>query len=170
MTNSTSARLWDLSQPEDLCRFVQPDATWRMLKKLAAAPNGHQLPSNNGQQQFERVAELYACFAAAGIRYALEAPTGTVDTQWVRTPAEVLGGGRHGTCLDLAVTFVGACLQAGLHPLILLVDGDGTTEAHAIVGVWLQADWRANEPRYPLSEIVTPTSIQPILWSANCWR
>ena len=152
---NATTRLWDRSRPAELCRYVQPDATWRMLAELGDLPNGRRLPANTGRDQHARVVDLYGCFADAKVRYAHEQPTGHDDLQWVRTPAEVLNRGKRGTCLDLAVTFAAACLKAGLHPLIVLTDGDGQTEAHALVAVWTRGDWRAIEPRYPVEHVVS---------------
>ncbi|MCM2428564.1 tetratricopeptide repeat protein [Streptomyces sp. RKAG337] len=101
-----------------------------------------------------RARALYEAFAARSIQYADEPTTSDPGRQTIRPPDQVLSRPRHATCLDLAVTFAGACLDAGLHPLIIVLAGARPGDpAHALVAVWLDGDWsnrahreyRANE-------------------------
>ncbi|GAA4129628.1 DUF3320 domain-containing protein [Nocardioides fonticola] len=63
------------------------------------------------------------------IRYA-EPPASWADEgQKVRTPTEVLEGGL-GTCLDTTVVLAAALEQAGLRPLLWVIEG------HAFLGYW----------------------------------
>ena len=81
---------------------------------------------------------VYTALGGTGIRYAHEPPSDLPGTQEIRSPAEVLWAPRHATCLDLAITLTGACLKAGLTPVILLIEHGGTGGRHALVGVWVQ--------------------------------
>jgi hypothetical protein len=75
------------------------------------------------------VAAVYAAIQARGIRYA-EPPASWADTgQKIRTPEEVLEG-RVGTCLDTVVVMAAALEQAGVRPLLWVVEG------HAFLGWW----------------------------------
>ena len=79
-------------------------------------------PARRGTARYSGYSAVYEAIAAAGIRYAHEPPSDQPDSQEIRSPAEVLWAPRHATCLDLAITFAGACLKAGLDPLILLIE------------------------------------------------
>ena len=46
-------------------------------------------------------------------------------TQLIRPPEQVLWAPRHATCLDLAVVLAGACINAGLHPAIVVRSARG---------------------------------------------
>ena len=97
------------------------------------------LPGPSGDSPVQRLRAVYAAIANAGIRYAHEPLSDQPGTQEVRSPAEVLWAPKHATCLDLAVTVAGACLKAGLEPLILLIErSEGTGGRHALLGVWVQ--------------------------------
>ncbi|SDE70214.1 Part of AAA domain-containing protein [Blastococcus fimeti] len=75
------------------------------------------------------VAALTEAMRRRTIRYS-EPPASWADMgQKVRTPAEVLDG-RIGTCLDTVVVLAAALEQAGIRPLLWLVDG------HAFLGYW----------------------------------
>ena len=120
---------WRADEPRSLARYVLPDVVGEYL----------QLPGPSGESPVQRLGAVYAAVAGAGIRYAHEPPSDQPDSQEIRSPAEVLWAPRHATCLDLAITFAGACLKAGLHPLILLIArSQGVSGRHALVGVWLQ--------------------------------
>ncbi|MFL6118685.1 hypothetical protein [Actinophytocola sp.] len=48
---------------------------------------------------------------------------------------------RLANCVDLAVTFAGACLDAGVHPLIVVLDPVSGGPAHAVVVTWAAGTW-----------------------------
>ncbi|GAB3358865.1 DUF4011 domain-containing protein [Modestobacter lapidis] len=91
-------------------------------------------PSVQGYQAGpERVDQIVAAVCAAvqrrDVRYS-EPPASWADAgQKVRTPGEVLDGAV-GTCLDLVVVLAAALEQAGIRPLLWLVEG------HAFLGYW----------------------------------
>ena len=74
-----------------------------------------------GPERVDRiVAAVYAAMAARGIRYAEPPASWADDGQKVRTPGEVLDD-RVGTCLDTVVTMAAALEQAGIRPLLWLM-------------------------------------------------
>jgi len=84
---------------------------------------------------------VYAALAGVHIGYAYDAPSDEAGRQVIRPPDQVLWAPRHATCLDLATVLAAACLEAGLHPIILLLDPTGDQEAgHALVLVRLDRD------------------------------
>jgi hypothetical protein len=85
------------------------------------------------QSGAERVDQIVDALAEAmrrrSIRYS-EPPASWADTgQKVRTPGDVLDG-RVGTCLDTVVVLAAALEQAGIRPLLWVVEG------HAFLGYW----------------------------------
>jgi tetratricopeptide (TPR) repeat protein len=126
---------WDRRDPSALLGYVQGDGAAVLLPGLtprSAASRG-DVRAQTGR--------LYDLFAAAGIRLTDEPLADDRSEQAVRTPDEVLAAPRHGNCLDLSVTFAGACLEAGLHPLIIVLDRTDDGPAHAVVVVWLGGHW-----------------------------
>jgi len=79
----------------------------------------------------QMVEAVYNVLAKREVRYSLEEYDSSQDSQWIRTPAEILDSKSQGTCLDLAVLFCGMCLRYELIPL-LIVSGN-----HAWVAVSL---------------------------------
>lgn len=115
---------WRVDEPRALARYVRPEDVGGFL----------ELPGPSGDSPVQRLGLVYAAVAGAGIRYAHEPPSEHPDVQEVRSPAEVLWAPKHATCLDLAVVLAGACLKAGLEPLILLIEG--RLGRHSLLGVW----------------------------------
>ncbi|MCK6449026.1 MAG: DUF4011 domain-containing protein [Planctomycetes bacterium] len=135
------------SLPELLCAFVLPNhpAVATLLRESAALLEAWtQSPSLSGYQakSRERVAQttaaIFHAIQSSGITYVVPPASFEREGQKIRTPdriAEELLA----TCLDLAV-LAAACLeQAGLNPLLVIVDG------HAFAGVWLD-DASFSEP------------------------
>ena len=79
---------------------------------------------------------LYDGLAHLGITYDLE-PVSLDDpasrTQLIRPPADVVGA--RGTCIDLALLFAGACLDAHLLPWVVLLRNNVRGVFHSIVVV-----------------------------------
>ncbi|MFD0573415.1 hypothetical protein ACFQ0T_34515 [Kitasatospora gansuensis] len=119
------------------------------------------MPGPSDGPPMERARRLYEAFAAAGIRYVDEPVGSEPGRQEIRTPDQVLLRPRHATCLDLAVTYAGACLDAGLHPMLVLLDGERPEQAaHALVVVWLGGSWDGAEAYdYPLLDLLPPGGV-----------
>ena len=140
-TRVLAAQQWLATPPtlalEMLAAHVMPNhpAVTGLMREVAErlqATTGS--PSLEGYQSGpERVdlivGAVYETMQARGIRYA-EPPASWADTgQKVRTPEEVLDG-RVGTCLDTVVVMAAALEQAGVRPLLWVVEG------HAFLGWW----------------------------------
>lgn len=127
--------------PEKLADFVQTGAA----RLLLPGPLAQRLPAaGDGRSAQERARIVYEVLAAAGIRYVHEPATSPTGGQEIRPPDQVLARPKHGTCLDLALLYAGACLDAGLRPVVIVVDSAAGRSSHAIVAVWLGGDWAAN--------------------------
>lgn len=100
----------------------------RLLEKAtgSGAIEGYQ----NGPARADEIATaIYTALQQRHIQYAMPPASWADLGQKVRTPEEVLTG-KVGTCLDLCVVIAATFEQAGLRPLIWLVDG------HAFLGYW----------------------------------
>ncbi len=131
----TAWPMWSPAEPTALLRYVQTDIVSLVM------PTGVMLPGRSSAPAELRLSRVFDAFAAAGTDYADESFT-TSDGQRIRPPDEVFLLPRHANCLDLCVAFAGACLDAGLHPIIVTLDPTGpTSPGHAIVVVWLRGTW-----------------------------
>ncbi|MFC5379320.1 DUF4011 domain-containing protein [Aquipuribacter nitratireducens] len=102
----------------------------------------------SGAERVDAIAEaVFDAARARAIRYA-EPPAswGSVG-QLVRTPREVLEG-RLGTCLDTVVVLAAALEQAGIRPLLWVVQG------HAFLGYWRTEDALVNIAHTDVSDVV----------------
>ena len=120
---------WRSDEPRSLTRYVLPGEVGHFLQ---------QLPGPSGDSPWQRLQTVYEAIAGKEIRYAHEPPSRDTDRQEIRGPEEVLWAPRHATCLDLAIIFAGACLTAGLDPLIVLTERVDGRFRHALLGVWMQ--------------------------------
>lgn len=128
------------SMPELLAAFVLPnDASVSAILAEASdlLRSGGRRHSFEGYQSgtrerpWEVASAIWTAIANRRLIYT-EPPASFERTgQKVRSPSDILDR-RLATCLDAAVLFAAALEQAGLHPLISLVEG------HALVGVWLR--------------------------------
>ncbi|MFF9772373.1 hypothetical protein ACF1HJ_01615 [Streptomyces sp. NPDC013978] len=120
---------WSLDgEPAALAKYVLPDEVAALL----------HLPGPPADSRIGQTRAVYEALAGAGITYSHEAPSDDPGRQVVRQPGEVLWCPRHATCLDLALTLAGACLHAGLHPFVLILDPpEPGRAAHALLGVWI---------------------------------
>ena len=128
--------------PEVLAAFVLPNhpAVEQLLRAAAdvlaqwtgdPALSGYQ--SRDPKRVYTMAAAIYTALQARGITYVNPPASFEAQGQRIRLPDRILEA-RLATCLDLAV-LTAACLeQAGLNPLLVVVQG------HAFVGVWLQPD------------------------------
>ncbi|HET8683563.1 MAG TPA: hypothetical protein VFM54_17100 [Micromonosporaceae bacterium] len=155
--------VWDRQlAPGSLAHYVHTGVVTGLLSDPPPRAMGRSVGAE------DRLRALYHAFRVQGVCYADEPYTASPGGQVVRPPDQVLKLPRHGNCLDLSVTFAGACLDAGLHPLIVVLDNArGEQPSHALVVVWLAGDWtgpggRAAGGTYPLH--------QPILQEPPRWR
>ena len=152
------------SLPEILAAFVVPnhpviesvlgDAASILGKETGdSSLSGYQ--SKKRDRVFRMLGAIYAAIARQNIRY-INPPASFEDSgQKIRLPDRILEH-KLGTCLDLATLFAACLEQAGLFPLIIIMQG------HAFVGVWLDeecfADCAIDDPlrirkRVELNEI-----------------
>ncbi|MFE9603577.1 hypothetical protein ACFYNQ_34075, partial [Streptomyces hokutonensis] len=151
---STAWRRWPSNDPKALLDYVQRKRNGKNTPGTPAQLLGTDMPAPGDGPVIDRARALYDAFATRRIVYADEPTTSDPGRQTIRPPYEVLASPRHGTCLDLAIAFAGACLDAGLHPLVLVTAGTQSGPAHALVAVWLGGTWsnhahrdyRADEP------------------------
>ena len=120
---------WSLEgEPAALAKYVLPDEVAAML----------HLPGPPANSRIGQTQAVYEALAGASITYSHEAPSDESDRQVIRQPGEVLWCPKHATCLDLALVLAGACLHAGLHPFIVILDPpEPGRAAHALLGVWI---------------------------------
>ncbi|MFF4420946.1 hypothetical protein ACFY04_09175 [Streptomyces sp. NPDC001549] len=139
---STAWRRWASNDPRALIEYVQRQRQGESTRGTPADLLGTSMPAPGVGPPMTRARFLYEAFAARGIQYADEPTTSDPGRQTVRPPDQVLSRPRHGTCLDLAVVFAGACLDAGLHPVVIVLAGARPGDpGHALVAVWLDGNW-----------------------------
>ncbi|MHB2018043.1 MAG: DUF3320 domain-containing protein [Candidatus Xenobia bacterium] len=125
--------------PEILAAFSQPnDSAIDPILRAAAghlrertqngALSGYQ--GNDPKRVLLTAAALYSAIQDLGIEYLTVPASFEKRGQKIRTPSQIVTN-RVGNCLDLSLLFAACFEQAGLHPILVLVDG------HAFPGVWL---------------------------------
>lgn len=126
---------WARGIPESIAAFVRPNdpvistLLGEAAELLAARTGSPSLEGyQSGPERVHQIAEaIYDAMQARQIRY-VEPPASFEGTgQRVRSHAQVLDE-RWGTCLDLACTYAAALEQAGVRPILALVEG------HAFAG------------------------------------
>ncbi len=128
--------------PEMLAAFVLPnhpalppwlrEAAHRLEEATGSgALDGYQAKDPGRVLAIARA--LYQALAARELTYANPPASFEAEGQRIRTPDRVFGEGL-ATCLDLAVLYAAGLEQAGLHPVLLVVEG------HAMAGVWLHEE------------------------------
>ncbi|NEE03707.1 DUF4011 domain-containing protein [Phytoactinopolyspora halotolerans] len=136
-----AAQHWQAAPPllalEMLAAFVMPNhpsVTQLISEASDILHRNTGSPSIQGYQaDSERVDAIvqavYEAMQARQIRYAEPPASWSATGQKIRTPGDVLDG-RVGTCLDTVVVMAAALEQAGIRPLLWVVDG------HAFLGYW----------------------------------
>ncbi|MGH4022219.1 MAG: hypothetical protein ACRDT0_23890, partial [Pseudonocardiaceae bacterium] len=114
---------------------------------LLPADLARQLPGPSDEPSMQRARRIYEVLAQHGISYVHEPTSSEAGRQAIRPPYQVLAGPRQATCLDIAVTFCGACLDAGLHPLVVTLNSTRGEPGHALVLVWLDGSWTGEPAR-----------------------
>lgn len=94
-----------------------------------------------------QAAAVYGALARRGITYANPPASFETGGQKIRFPDQIVEN-RLGTCLDLAALYAGCLEQAGLQPLVVVLNG------HAFVAVWLRAE------TFPTSVIDDPAALR----------
>ena len=125
-------------------RLVAAAADLLKARTGSSAVQGYQ----SGAERVDAIAEaIYDAAQARQIRYAMPPASWGSVGQLVRSPSEVLDG-RLGTCLDTVVVLAAALEQAGIRPLLWLVDG------HAFLGYWRTEDALVNIAHTDVSDLV----------------
>jgi very-short-patch-repair endonuclease len=130
------------SLPELLAAFVMPNhpAVEQILRQAAdilgkwtgdTALSGYQY--RDAARARLQAAAIYEAVRIQGIAYSGVPASFEERGQKVRTPDRILDA-RLGNCLDLSVLLAACIEQAGMHPLICII------EEHAFVGLWLIED------------------------------
>ncbi len=133
--------------PELLAAFVMPNdlalgAVLKRASELVEQSTGSS--SLDGYQSRDRervtaiVGAIFEAVKQTGVSYVSPPASFEESGQKIRTPERILSDGL-GTCLDLTLLLAALMEQAGLHPLLILVQG------HAFPGVWLD-DFCLPEP------------------------
>lgn len=122
---------WNPAVPQLLAEHVRPEAVARAFGRpepridpeTGTALTLHELRARRRLRL--AVAAVYELLVEQETQYDVEPPPEHLKTQRVRTPQEIARrDGRRGTatCLDLAVSFSAAAMNAGLWPLIVALD------------------------------------------------
>ena len=128
------------AMPELLAAFALPNdpAVGRLLKaasdvlRRAGRPDGIDgYQSKSRTRVYELVSAIWSAVSGLRLTYAEPPASFELQGQKVRTPGQIVEGGL-ATCLDGALLFAAAIEQAGLFPVLVIVEG------HAFVGAWLQ--------------------------------
>ncbi len=135
---------WDrASLPELLAAFVLPnhpaiatvlETVRDCLESATGDPTLAGYHDRSRRRVEQTVAAVYTALQELDITYVMPPASYESSGQKIRLPDEILEH-RMGTCLDLTV-LIAACLEhAGLHPVLVLVEG------HAFPGCWALEDW-----------------------------
>ena len=125
--------------PELLAAFVRPtDPSIDVILREAAdkLSKARRNPAIDGYaagkkaRAWELAEAIWAALVGHSIAYVLPPKSFERHGQMVRAPADILSH-RVGTCLDLALLYASCLEQAGLNPIVVLIEG------HAFAGLWL---------------------------------
>ncbi|MFA6012373.1 MAG: DUF3320 domain-containing protein [Desulfobacteraceae bacterium] len=126
--------------PEILAAHVLPNdpAVSRILavasellleKTKDGSLSGYQ--SGDPRRAYAQAAAIYIAAARQKLGYINPPASFETTGQKIRTPSQIMDN-RLGTCLDTSVLLAACFEQAGLRPVLMVVDG------HAFMGVWLK--------------------------------
>lgn len=131
---------WAKANEKDLARFVNEQAI-DLLNKLPIHDRLELVQDENGRRTL--VKAIYETLVTQNIRYAFEKYQPEEETQFIRTPVELLSTPGEGTCLDLALLFCSLCFGYDLLPLLIVIEG------HAFAAVSLthkRDEWNTYSP------------------------
>ena len=126
--------------PELLAAFVRPNdpvvdvILHEAATRLGQAERNNSLDgyrSNKKSHVWEVAEAIWNALASHSIRYVYPPSSFERIGQKVRHPSDIVDRGV-GTCLDLTLCYAACLAQAGLNPLLVLVNG------HAFAGLWLK--------------------------------
>jgi very-short-patch-repair endonuclease len=129
--------------PEFLAAFVLPNEpavqpvlvrARRFLADWTGDPSLNGYQSGDDTRVLAMGAAIYAGLQEVGLTYINPPASFAEQGQRVRLPHELLEH-EMGTCLDLTLLFAACLEQAGLFPLLILVEG------HALAGLWLREEY-----------------------------
>lgn len=125
--------------------------------------------SQSRERVWVMASAIYSAVAKMQIGYALPPSSFERNGQKIRLPSQIEEA-KVATCLDTTLLFAAAFEQAGLNPLLVLVEG------HALVGLWLQPEDLSSvvvdeaeilRQRIPLKELIlietTATTSHPVV-------
>ena len=125
--------LWDMSDRRALIDHIHPNHSFvtdevdRVRRKI-----GKALGSLSGREDSLRLCqELYDGLKRHEFIYEIEAASGAVGIQAIRTPGQIATH-HAATCIDLVCLFASLLEEAGHNPLVLVVAGEDF--AHALAG------------------------------------
>lgn len=129
----------DIVYPELLAAFVLPNEpaveallheAGKILQGWTGSPtiDGYQRDTPESAQQ--QVAAIYSALASMGLQYVSPPASFESAGQRVRLP-EKIAGSKQGACLDLTLFTAAAIEAAGLHPIVVIIEG------HAFCGAFL---------------------------------
>ena len=125
---------WSKVDEMGLARLVLDNAKeWLIEPRLSVNWNDLNV-SIDGRRQLLRA--LFETLCRYRITYTPEKYQPDQSQQLVRTPDEILGGSREGTCLDLSLLLCGLCMGCELIPWLVRIKG------HALVLVSMNARLR----------------------------
>ena len=145
---------WDsVADPARLAEYVPTGAVTYMIP----SGNRRELPGPDSRPAEKKAKAIFELMAKLGIRYVLEPADSRPGAQFVRPVEEVFRASGQGTCLDLCVAFSSAALDAGLHPMILMVTKSNTgnksdKKCHSIVLIPCDRTWSASGRPEPVAD------------------
>ena len=145
---------WDsVADPARLAEYVPTGAVTYMIPSR----NRRELPGPDSRPVKKKAQAIFELMAKLGIRYVLEPADSQPGAQFVRPVEEVFRASGQGTCLDLCVAFSSAALEAGLHPMILMVTKSNTgnksdKKCHSIVLIPCDRTWSASGRPEPVAD------------------
>jgi len=137
--------------------------------------DGYQTVSEEGVSPQVR-SLWYALASEYSIKYVNPPPSFTYEAQRLRTPSDVLRGGR-GTCIDLALVLASCMEYIDIYPVLFLLEGHAfpgyftTEDTHREVREWLsrnggtveESSWMLGKEFYPnLLDLVKRGAIVPL--------